>query len=108
DIIEKLYDFNHEPENNTIKDYAPGKRGQKSLHSWGGARTRQLLQAVYTLAFSCLLRFDEVLKIRMEHVTVVNDRLIKLMLCGVAILAGGGNGRFTSVTIVEVERAASV
>lgn len=75
-----MYHFNHRPENVTLKDYAPGKRTRKDLHNWGGARTRRLLDAVYTLAFSCLLRFDEVLKIRFEHVTVVNNKLIKLTL----------------------------
>ncbi|KAG1830945.1 hypothetical protein DFJ58DRAFT_719603 [Suillus subalutaceus] len=40
----------------------PGER--LSSHRWGGGRARRLLQAAYTLAFVCMLRFDEVLKIQ--------------------------------------------
>lgn len=75
----KLYHHNHLPENNTIKNYAPGSR-HKELHSWGGARTRRLLGAAYTLAFLCLLRFDEVLKIEIDHIERVSETEIKLTL----------------------------
>jgi hypothetical protein len=34
---------------------------------------RHALQAIYTLAFICLLRSDEVLKIRWDHVEFVKD-----------------------------------
>ncbi|KAH9026890.1 hypothetical protein EDB84DRAFT_1440026 [Lactarius hengduanensis] len=43
---------------------------------WGGLHARQLLQLAYTLAFSCLLRVDEVLKIQSQDITQLeNDRL---------------------------------
>jgi hypothetical protein len=45
----------------------------RSLHNWGGPLTRRALQAIYTLAFICLLRSDEVLKIRRDHIEFVKD-----------------------------------
>ena len=42
-------------------------RKTKDLHEWGGM-ARWALQAIYTIAFLCLLRSDEVLKIRREHI----------------------------------------
>lgn len=80
EIMESMYHFNHRPENSTIKDYAPGKRAEKDFDNWGGARTRSLLGAAYTLAFTCLLRFDEVLKLRLEHITLINEKIIRLTL----------------------------
>jgi hypothetical protein len=35
--------------------------------------TRRALQAIYTLAFICLLRSDEVLKIRRDHIELVKE-----------------------------------
>ncbi|KAG6819067.1 hypothetical protein H0H93_015786 [Arthromyces matolae] len=82
DILKKLFKFNHEDGRDIIKQFeGPIPRGSKDLHSWGGARTRRLLQAVYTLAFVCLLRFDEVLKIEMKHLNVDTEKnMVTLML----------------------------
>jgi hypothetical protein len=44
-----------------------------SLHDWGGPLTRHALQAIYTIAFICLLRSDEVLKIRREYIEFVKE-----------------------------------
>jgi len=51
-------------------------------HSWGGGRIRLMLQCIYTIAFLCLLRFDEVLKIQAHHLEVMNEATgeIKLTL----------------------------
>lgn len=65
--MQAMYHFNHRPENWTIKDYAPGKRASKKSESWGGGRARRLMSAAYTIAFLCLLRFDEVLKILVQY-----------------------------------------
>ncbi|KAG6826038.1 hypothetical protein H0H92_001351 [Tricholoma furcatifolium] len=71
DVIRKMYIFNNCDRRNVIKAFTgPVPRGTKSLHNWGGARTRLLLQAVYTLAFMCMLRFDEVLKIQAHHIKI--------------------------------------
>jgi hypothetical protein len=77
--LEKLYDFNHLPEHWNIKDYAPKSRMQ-DLNEWGGGRARRLLQAAYTIALLCLLRFDEVLKIQAHDVKLVTKTCIKLTL----------------------------
>lgn len=50
------------------------------LDDWGGGMTRRALQAIYTIAFLCLLRSDEVLKIRREHVVLEEDDSITLTL----------------------------
>jgi len=64
-----------------IKDYAPGTRSQPHHdHEWGGGRARRLLQAAYTLAFLCLLRFDEVLKIQAHDIEIISDSCISLTL----------------------------
>ncbi|KAG1895842.1 DNA breaking-rejoining enzyme [Suillus fuscotomentosus] len=62
DILFKLYHHNHLDENWAIQPYQPGER--LNSHRWGGGRARRLLQAAYTIAFVCMLRFDEVLKIQ--------------------------------------------
>lgn len=55
-----------------INNYAPGVRDKKKeeLDKWGGPVARRELQAIYTIAFLCLLRSDEVLKIRREHLVL--------------------------------------
>jgi hypothetical protein len=78
-MLRKLYDFNHLPENWNIKDYAPGSRSRDD-EEWGGGRVRRLLYAAYTIAFLCLLRFDEVLKIQVHDIEIVSPTCIKLML----------------------------
>ena len=45
----------------------------ESIHIWGGPLTRRALQAIYTIAFICLLRSDEVLKIRRDHIEFVKE-----------------------------------
>jgi hypothetical protein len=80
-LLERLYDFNHQDDLWAIKDYAPGSRSQKlNKNEWGGARARHLLQAAYTLAFLCLLRFDEVLKIQAHDITILSDTSLSLTL----------------------------
>lgn len=56
------------------------------LHSedqqWAGPRLRIMLQCIYAIAFLCLLRFDEVLRIELKDIEVM-DKLkgrIKLTL----------------------------
>jgi hypothetical protein len=48
-------------------------RNPESIHQWGGPMTRRALHAVYTLAFICLLRSDEVLKIRRQDLELVKE-----------------------------------
>jgi integrase len=81
EIMEQLYDYNHLPEYWDICDDQPytGIPDKHSIHNWGGPLTRRAAQAIYTVMFLCLLRVDEVLKIRMEHV-VFEDRKVILTL----------------------------
>ena len=85
--MEKLYDFNHQPENWTLPpQWEPGTRQlpitistpESSLRPQpcGGPLHRRALQAVYTIAFLCLLRIDKVLKIRVEHIEWYNDKMV--------------------------------
>ena len=69
EILEKLYDFNHE-----LKDYMAGSRSRKvKSDQWGGGMSRRVLGTIYAVAFLCLLRADEVLKIQRHHVEWVID-----------------------------------
>jgi hypothetical protein len=94
-ILRKLYHYNHHAENwdlNTrpkpvqsgstassrlnndpASGASDGGAQSKSMHNWGGPLVRHALQAIYTLAFICLLRSDEVLKIHRDHVEFVKD-----------------------------------
>jgi hypothetical protein len=74
-----MYEFNHQPEYRELKPVG-FYRKNKDAHAWGGGRTRRLLIAAYTVAFLCMLRVDEVLKIEMHHVENITDTKIKLTL----------------------------
>lgn len=39
-----------------------------------------MLQAIYTLAFQCLLRIDEVLQIQSHHILVINEEKGEIQL----------------------------
>ena len=76
-----LYDFNHQPElwgtiNEEGKFIPPPSLSKDHPNAWngkGGARARRALQVIYTIAFICLLRSDEVLKINRTHITYLDD-----------------------------------
>jgi integrase len=76
--MEKLHDYNHLPEHWEIRDDQPNmdKRG---IHKWGGPLARRIALAIYTVMFVCLLRVDEVLKIKMEHI-IFEDKKVTLTL----------------------------
>jgi hypothetical protein len=83
-LLKKLYDFNY-----SFPIYRLGEAPPVSTdvavhddHSWGGGRLRLMLQCIYTIAFLCLLRFDEVLKIEAHHLEVMDEATgeIKLSL----------------------------
>ena len=73
-ILEALYDYNHLPENYDVQEYTPGSREEKpNMHQWGGPVLRRAAQAIYTIAYLCLLRVDEVLRIQVEHVEFIRN-----------------------------------
>jgi len=88
----------------TIKDYAGGSRSHRqenpTLHEWGGGRTRRLLQAAYTLAFLCLLRFDEVLKIQAQDINLISETCIALSLPFRKTDQFGGKVLFSSLKLL--------
>lgn len=71
-----LYDFNHRPENWDISEGITIRQSRSNIHLWGGPMHRRAAQAIYTIAFMCLLRVDEVLKIRMEHIEFEPGKMI--------------------------------
>jgi hypothetical protein len=56
----ELYDYNNDS----------SKWPTSGLHAWAGTNERLGLHVVYTFAFLLLLRSDEVLKLRFEHITL--------------------------------------
>lgn len=71
--MEQLYDYNHLPENYTIQEFQAGTRSTAhDPNQWGGPVLRRAAQAIYTIAFLCLLRIDEVLKIQIEHIEFID------------------------------------
>jgi hypothetical protein len=49
------------------------EKGNDEKTNWGGWNLRAELHCIYVLAFLCMLRFDEVLKIQHYHIEVVDD-----------------------------------
>jgi len=74
--------FNTRPENWDIRDYTPGTRHKDNttMEQWGLGRARRLLTFAYNLAFTCLLRFDEVLKIQTHDITVLSESCLEVRL----------------------------
>lgn len=66
-MLKKLYDINH-----SFPIYRIGEAPLSESH-WGGGRLRLMLQCIYSIAFLCLLRFDEVLKIQAHHIEVISE-----------------------------------
>ncbi|KAK0223279.1 DNA breaking-rejoining enzyme, partial [Armillaria fumosa] len=58
--LRRFYDHNHAPKNWNAGPETPG--------NWCGGNVRKLLQAVYLITFTCLLRIDEVLKIQLHDI----------------------------------------
>src|ERR1700679_2661447 len=73
--MEKLYDYNHLPEYWEIRDDQPNA-DKRSIHNWGGPLARRVALAIYTAMFVCLLRVDEVLKIKTEHIVFEDGKVI--------------------------------
>ena len=67
--LKRLYEKNY--------DYPIHRLGEAPINAnddhWGGGRLRLMLNAIYSIAFLCLLRFDEALKIQAHHLEVVDE-----------------------------------
>ncbi|KAF8173373.1 DNA breaking-rejoining enzyme, partial [Mycena galopus ATCC 62051] len=81
EILARLYHYNNKPEVCVIK---PVTRRQRNApvdpNEWGGGRSRLMLHAVYVIAFLCLLRFDEALKIQLQDIRWINETSFELTL----------------------------
>ncbi|KZT08486.1 uncharacterized protein LAESUDRAFT_735999 [Laetiporus sulphureus 93-53] len=80
DLLKAMWIYNHRPDNWDIKLYEPGSRDNQNIHHWGGGRARRLLHCAYTIAFWCLLRFDEVLQIQIHEFELVSPTCLKITL----------------------------
>ncbi|PBK83564.1 hypothetical protein ARMGADRAFT_1048412 [Armillaria gallica] len=65
DTLWRLYEHNHKPENWNNEHLSQG--------NWSGGNTQRLLQAVYLIVFTCLLRIDEVLNLQAHEVDVYDN-----------------------------------
>ncbi|KIK05452.1 hypothetical protein K443DRAFT_120460, partial [Laccaria amethystina LaAM-08-1] len=84
-IMGALYDHNHKPENWDIKPYkGTQSRAQqqedREKDIWTSAYGRHELQLAYTIAFSCLLRIDELMKIQSHDFRLLDDKTLELTL----------------------------
>ncbi|KAF8814125.1 hypothetical protein BYT27DRAFT_7250346 [Phlegmacium glaucopus] len=69
EIMEALYDFNHQLARWDVnKGMTSTRQDGPDIHQWGGPMHRRAVQAIYTIAFLCMLHIDEVLKIQMYHI----------------------------------------
>jgi hypothetical protein len=83
DLLLKMWQSMVSSENWVIRPYTPGSHnnGRNQAKTWkAGGRLLRALWACYTIAFSCLLRFDEVLRIRVEDLEVESSTVIILTL----------------------------
>lgn len=77
-----MYQVNTKPENWDIKDYTSGTRHKDDIakKQWGLGRAHRLLTLAYNLAFTCLLRFDKVLKIQAHDITLLPNNCLEVRL----------------------------
>jgi len=82
ELLGLLYDFNRKSENWAIRDYTSGtrKKDDEAVNQWGLGRARRAVTLAYNLAFTCLLRFDEVLKIQSHDIILLPDDRLKVTL----------------------------
>jgi len=50
------------------------------LRNWAGYKLRKMLQCIYIIAFLCLLRGEEVLRIEFDHIEVVDRARAHIVL----------------------------
>jgi hypothetical protein len=81
EILARLYHYNNRPDVAEIKPVKRRKRNAPvDIHEWGGGRSRLMLHAVYVIAFLCLLRFDEALKIQIHDIRRLSETSFELNL----------------------------
>jgi hypothetical protein len=100
--LRKLYDFNKEFH---VQRLGEVQRVRDDENEWGGGRLRIMLQCIYSIAFLCLLRFDEVLKIQAHHLEVIDEIRgeIKLTLPFRKTHKFGGNTHYIAALLTCIE-----
>jgi hypothetical protein len=94
--------------NNEFKPQSFGKPKHRDIsedQEWGGAKLRIMLQCIYAISFLCLLRFDEVLRIELKDIEVI-DKIkghIKLTLPFRKTHQYGGKSIFSIFTMLEIK-----
>ncbi|KAH9021450.1 hypothetical protein EDB85DRAFT_2188783 [Lactarius pseudohatsudake] len=74
-MLPNLYHFNSRVPVRDLR-HSPAKKSKADCNQWVGQNARRLLQLAFTLAFSCLLRVDEVLKIQChDFIQLGGDKL---------------------------------
>ncbi|KZV82571.1 hypothetical protein EXIGLDRAFT_810520, partial [Exidia glandulosa HHB12029] len=77
EVMQRLYEFNHRPENWSPRLYAPAQPGETPV----APGMRRLLLAVYTICFVCMLRSDEGLNIKVRNLSLAEGgKALKLTL----------------------------
>jgi hypothetical protein len=83
DLLFKMWQSMVLSESWVVRPYTPGSHnnGRNQVKTWkAGGRLLRALWACYTIAFWCLLRFDEVLRIRVEDLEVESSTVVILTL----------------------------
>ena len=70
DLLLKMHEHNTKPKNWKIREFSPSV--PQPGHIWGSGRARRMLQAAYVLSFLCLLLSNELLKIQVHGIKIVN------------------------------------
>jgi hypothetical protein len=75
--LRKIWEFNQQL---PIRGFGEKLVHDEHTYLWSGLNCRKMMQAIYTIAFQCLLRVDEVLSIQAHHITVLDEEEGKIEL----------------------------
>ena len=103
-LLKKLYDYNKQYELKSMQ-WQRRLRGNSEHIEWGGAKLRMMMQCIYTIAFLCLLCFDEVLRIELKDIEVIDNERgqIKLTLPFRKTHQYGGISTSSAFTSLEIK-----
>nr|GAT49007.1 predicted protein [Mycena chlorophos] len=78
--LSKMFHYNNQPQFSTVQPVQRRHRNNVADEDWGCAGLRLFMQAIYAIAFLCLLRFDEALQIQVHDIEFVDQDTIILTL----------------------------
>ncbi|KAJ7593475.1 hypothetical protein C8J56DRAFT_756859, partial [Mycena floridula] len=81
DDLRRLYKYNTHPDRYTVKEHNKHNLPKTTSSDWfcGGLRHRMLTLA-YGIAFTCLLRVDEVLRMEHHHIKWIDENTLEISL----------------------------